>query len=285
MLFTVAVAVVFVSAVHAQKSEQDRAWNRPVEPFRIAGNLYYVGANEITSYLIATPAGHIVLDGGYEETAPQIEANIRKLGFKVEDVQVLLNSQAHFDHAAGFAQLQRDTGAKLEVMQGDAEVIEGGGRGDFFFGDKYRFPAAKVERVLHDGDTVSLGGTTIRAVLTAGHTRGCTTWTLDVNDGGRLLHAVFVCSQSVLPGSNLVNNPKYRNQAQDYRDGFRKLRALPCDIFLGAHGSFFDLEPKRARLKTGAKDNPFIDPQGYRGYVDRTEKIFETELAKQSSRK
>jgi metallo-beta-lactamase class B len=285
LVIALSAALMSVCAVHAQKTEQDRAWNQPVEPFRIAGNLYYVGANEIASYLITTPAGHIVLDGGYEETAPQIEANIRKLGFKVEDVKVLLNSQAHFDHASGFAQLKRDTAAKLEIMQGDAELIERGGRGDFFFGDQHPFPPAHVDRVLHDSDTVSLGGTTMKAVLTAGHTRGCTTWTMDVNDGGRTLHAVSVCSQSVLPGSNLINNPGYPNQAQDYRDGFRKLRALPCDIFLGAHGGFFNLETKRAKLKSNPKENPFIDAQGYRDYVNSTEKTFEAELAKQTSRK
>lgn len=280
LLFALSATLMVVSLSRAQEQG-----NQPVEPFRIGGNLYYVGANDITSYLITTPAGHILLDGGYEQTAPQIEANIRKLGFKIEDVKVLLNSQAHFDHAAGFAQLKRDTGAKLEVMQGDAELVEHGGRGDFFFGDKHQFPPAHVDRVLHDGDTVSLGGTTMKAVLTAGHTRGCTTWTMDVNDGGRTLHAVFVCSESILDGYNLVNDPKYPNQAQDYRDGLRKLHSLPCDIFLGSHGGFFDLEAKRTKLKSGAKQNPFIDPQGYRDYVNRAEKTFKAELEKQQSRK
>src|SRR5215468_1825633 len=125
-------------------------WNQPVEPFRVAGNLYYVGANEITSFLVTTPAGHIVLDGGFEETAPQILANIAKLGFKKEDVKVLLNSQAHNDHAGGFAALKKATGAKLEVMAGDAEQIERGGVGDFAFGDKFPFPKVHVDRVLHD---------------------------------------------------------------------------------------------------------------------------------------
>ncbi len=275
----VATAIVLLVACACTAQQQG---NEPVEPFRIAGNLYYVGANDITSFLVTTPAGHIVLDGGYAETAPMIEANIRKLGFKVEDVKYLLNSQAHFDHAAGFSQLKRDTGAKLEVMQGDAELVERGGRGDFFFGDKYPYPAAKVDRVLRDGDTVSLGGTTIKAVLTAGHTRGCTTWTMDVQHGGRTLHAVFVCSESILNGYNLVNDPKYPTQAQDYRDGLRKLRDLPCDIFLGAHGSFFDLNKKRTKLESGT--NPFIDPQGYREYVNQAEKKFEAELAKQKAR-
>lgn len=277
LLVALAATLILACSASAQHG------NEPIEPFRIAGNLYYVGASDIASYLITTPAGHILLDGGYAETAPMIEANIRKLGFKVEDVKVLLNSQAHFDHAAGFAQLKRDSGANLDVMRGDAELVERGGRGDFFFGDKYPYPPAKVDRVLHDGDTVSLGGTAMKAVLTAGHTRGCTTWTTVVHDAGRTLHVAFVCSQTVLNGYNLVNNPQYPNQAQDYRDGFRKLRLLPCDIFLGAHGGFFDLEGKRAKLKADPKTNPFIDPRAYRNYVDMMERNFEAELTKQEA--
>jgi metallo-beta-lactamase class B len=253
-MFAMPLSAILLAAAVAE-------WNRPVEPFKIAGNLYYVGANEITSFLIATPEGHIVLDGGFEETAPQILGNIRKLGFKPEDVRVLINSQAHYDHAAGFAALKKATGARLEVMAGDAEQIERGGIGDFAFGDKFPFPPTKVDRILHDGDTVSLGGATLKAVLTAGHTPGCTTWTMTA--GGK--RVVFVCSVTA-PGYTLT--PPLVEQ---YRKSFQILKALPCDIFLGSHGGFFDLDHKR---KTGN----FVDPDGYRQYLARSQAAFEKQV-------
>ena len=230
-------------------------WNQPVEPVRIAGNLYSVGANEITSFLIATPQGHILLDGGFEETAPQILANVRKLGFDPKDVKVLLNSQAHYDHAGGFAALKKATGAKLEVMDGDAQQIERGGLKDFAFGDRYPFPPARVDRVLHDGDTVSLGGTTMTAVLTPGHTRGCTTWTMTA--GGK--RVVFVCSTTA-PGYDL-RGPI----VEEFRATFRRLPALPCDIFLASHASFFNPAHRN-------------DSETYRRFIARTKAAFEEQL-------
>ena len=235
--------------------------NQPVEPFNIAGNLYYVGANEVTSFLITTPKGHIVLDAGYDETVPQILDNIRKLGFKPEEVKVLLNSQAHFDHAGGFDKLKKATGAKLEVMAGDAGQIERGGIGDSQFGDRFPFTPVHVDRVLHDGDTVQLGGTTLQAVLTPGHTPGCTTWTMTA--GGK--HVVFLCSVSA-PGYTLT--PALIEQ---YRKSFQILAALPCDIFLGSHGSFFDLDRKR-------KTHDFVDPEGYRRFLEASRADFEKKV-------
>lgn len=267
--------------VFSQTNQHDRDANQPIKPFRIAGNLYYVGSSDMASYLITSPAGHVVLDGGFAETAPQIESNIKQLGFNLKDVKVLLNSQAHFDHAAGFAQLKRDTGAQLQIMEGDAQLISSGGRGDFFFGDTQPFAPVKVDRVLHDGDVVSLGNIALRALRTAGHTRGCTSWTTTIHDGNRDLEAVFVCSESILPGYNLIDNPKYPNQAADYEDGLRKLHQLKPDLFLGSHGVFFGLTEKRAKLSSGAKDNPFIDPVGYRQWLDQAQKTFDEELARQ----
>ena len=278
---TFVIVTLFVCSAVAQRNQHDREANQPVEPFKIAGNLYYVGSSDMACYLITTPAGHIVLDGGFAETAPQIEANIAKLGFNLKDVKVLLNSQAHYDHSAGFAQLKRDSGAKLEIMEGDAELIEHGGRGDFFFGDKMTFTPVKVDRVLHEGDTVAVGGMTLHAMKTAGHTKGCTSWTTTIRDGQRDLSAVFVCSESVLPGYKLVNDPKYPQQAADYEDGFKKLQAVKPDLFLGSHGVFFGLTEKRAKQKAGAKENPFIDPDGYRQWLEQSRKAFETELARQ----
>ena len=283
--FICILLITAAGAVRAQTKEQLEEWNTPVEPFRIIGNIYYVGASDVTSFLIVTSAGDIVLDGGLGQTAPQIEANIRALGFKVSDVKVLLNSHAHFDHAAGLAELKKSSGAKLVAMGGDAALLEHGGRGDFFFGGTKTFRAVKPDRVIHDGDTVSLGGTILTAHLTPGHTPGCTTWTMTANDAGKDYNVVFFCSASVLDGYELVDRlgepPSYPGIAADYEKAFRVWKSLPCEVFLGAHGQFFNLTEKREALKKGAKENPFIDPKGYADYVSRKEADFKTELARQ----
>lgn len=267
----------------AQRDPEMRAMNRPVTPFHLIGNIYYVGASDVTSFLIVTPAGDILLDGGFVQTAPQIEANIRKLGFKLSDVKILLNSHAHFDHAGGLAQLKRRTGAQFVAMEGDAAPLAHGGRGDFYFGDRFTFPAIKPDRVIHDGDTVTLGGVTLTAHLTAGHTRGCTTWAMTTNDRGKRLHVAFVGSMSVLSGYRLVGKESYSGMTADYERSFRVLRALPCDVFLGAHGQFFNLIAKREALASSPKENPFIDPAGYRAYVEDAQRAFEAALRRQQA--
>lgn len=271
------LALTVTTAVMAAGQKTD---NLPAEPFRIAGNLYYVGSSDIGSYLIATPAGHIVIDAGYESTVPLIEANIRRLGFKVTDVRYLLNTQAHFDHAAGFAALKKATGAQLLVSDADADVIERGGTRDFNFGDANPFPAVHVDRRLKDLDTVTLGKLTVTAHLTPGHTMGCTTWTFEVTENSRLFHVVDVCGLSILSGTKLSGMPGYPGIAKDYEHTFATLRALPVDIFIGAHASYYGGMEKAARAKAdpgGA--NPFIDPAGYRSYIDRVEQQFKAQLA------
>jgi metallo-beta-lactamase class B len=271
----------------AQTPEQLENWNRPVAPFRIIGNVYYVGASDVTSFLIVTPAGDILLDGGLAQTAPQIEANIETLGFKLNEVKILLNSHAHFDHAAGLAELKKNTGARLVGMEGDAGQLARGGRADFFFGDTALFPPVQPDRVIHDGDTVSLGGTTLTAELTPGHTRGCTTWTMTTNEAGKDREVVFLCSATVLDGYELIDRPNhpasYPGIAADYEKAFRVWKSLPCDVFLASHGQFFNLTEKREALASGAKENPFIDPKGYEAYVSSKEADFRTELERQQS--
>lgn len=280
-------AALFSSATNSlpirQADATMRSWNQPVKPFRIIGNIYYVGASDITSYLMVTPAGDILLDGGFVETAPQIEANIKKLGFRLSDVKILLSSHAHYDHAGGLAELKRATGATFYASAGDAPVLESGGHGDPSFVEAVTFPPVKPDRLLHDGSGVMLGGMALTAHVTAGHTKGCTTWSTMVNDGGKAYHVVFVCSTSMLPGIKLIGNQSYPTIASDYENTFRVLRALPCDVFLGAHGSFFDLAAKREALARGAKPNPFIDQQGYRAYVKRSESVFRAELRRQQA--
>ena len=258
-----------------------RKGNEPFPPYRIIGNIYSVGASDIASFLIATPAGDIVINSGFEETVPVIRAGIEKLGFHVKDVKILLASHAHNDHVEGMAALKTLTGAKVMIMDGDAGVISTGGKGDFRWEGIASWTPCKVDRVLHDGDTVSLGGVTLTAHLTPGHTKGNTTWTLPVEDGGKKYDVVIVGSTSINPGVHLVNNPKYPNIAEAYARSFRVLRALSCDVFLGAHTGFYNGAEKYRRLKAGEKPNPFIDPTGYREYIDRTEAIYHTQLARE----
>ncbi|MEA2563969.1 MAG: metallo-beta-lactamase class [Acidobacteriota bacterium] len=272
------LALIFLLPTLAagQADPMSRSWNQPVEPFRIAGNLYYVGASDIASYLIATPEGHILLDGGFVETVPLIRESVKKLGFKIEDVKILLNTHAHYDHAAGLAELKQLTGARLHASEADAPALSRGGKDDPVLGNQALFPPVQADRLLKDGDTVTLGGSTLTAHLTPGHTAGCTTWTMKVEG----LNAVIVCSTSVLPTMKLGAEPSYPGIADDYARTFRTLRALPCDLFLAAHGSFYNLKEKAERLKKAKGENPFVDPEGYRSYLDRNEKVFRERLEK-----
>jgi metallo-beta-lactamase class B len=272
--------VLFCAASFGQSDPTTRSWNQPVEPFHIIGNLYYVGASDITSFLITSPKGHILLDSGFVETVPQIRNNIRKLGFKVEDVKFVLNSHAHYDHAAGLSELKRVTGAKLVASKEDGALMERGGKGDPQFGDTFPYTPIKPDRIISDGDTVSVGDAVMTAVLTPGHTKGCTTWTMQAEEKGRRYNVVFICSTSA-PDYKLVNNPQYPNVAQDYRSTFMRLKALPCDVMLGAHGRFFGLSDKRAALKQNPASNPFVNSQDYRDYLARSEAEFENELRRQ----
>jgi metallo-beta-lactamase class B len=271
--------VATASRVPAQASPD---WTEPFPPFRIAGNLYYVGSKGLANYLITTPQGHILINSDLEQSLPLIRSSIEKLGFRFDDIRILLISHAHWDHDAGSAAIKKLTGATYMVMDGDVSVVESGGRTDFRYGSDTAmlYPPAKVDRVLHDGDEVKLGGATLVAHLTPGHTRGCTTWTMKVREGDNSYHVVIIGSPNVNEGYKLVGNSGYPEIASDYERTFRVLKALPVDIFLGAHGSYFDLQKKYERLKEGAV-TPFIDPVGYKAYVAEREDAFRRELAKQ----
>jgi metallo-beta-lactamase class B len=276
----------FLAAAASLAAQNNPAWTTPFPSFRIAGNLYYVGSQDLASYLIATPSGLILINSNFKASVPLIKKSVEDLGFRFGDIKILLISHAHIDHCAGSAQIIHLTGAKYYVMAGDVSVVESGGRADFQYGARksQRYPPAQVDRVLHDGDTVSLGGTVLTAHLTPGHTKGTTTWTLDEPEGSRFLHVVIVGSPNVNPGYKLVGNKAYPEIARDYKRGFRVLDALPCDVFLGAHGSYFDLIGKYARWKNGDK-GAFIDPAGYKAYIADREQAFEKELQRQSAAK
>lgn len=266
--------------IYGQADQVSRSWNQPVKPYRVIGNIYYVGASEVTSFLIVTSSGHILLDSGFFETVPQIKQNVAQLGFRVADIKILINSHAHFDHAGGLALLKELTGAKLLASEADALLLAHGGKGDFHFGDRLAYSPVTADRILRDGDSVELGDVTMTAHLTPGHTKGCTTWTMKVREGLKERNVVFVGSTSV-PGYKLVDNANYPTIATDYDLTFRVLKSLPCDVFLASHGSFYSMLHKAKLLAQGKERNPFIDQRGYRKFIERTERAFRTELRRQ----
>lgn len=275
------IVALIVSANNAPAPVQDD-WTEPFPAFRIAGNLYYVGSKGLASYLITTPEGHILINSDLEANVPMIQKSMESLNLKFSDIKILLISHAHGDHCAASATIKRLTGAKYLVMEGDVEVVESGGKTDFLYGNDPTalFPPTKVDRVLRDGDEVKLGDATLTARLTPGHTKGCTTWTMKVNDGSKLRDVVIIGSPNVNPGYQLVRNTAYPRISEDFEQTFRVLRSLSCDYFLGAHGSYFDLETKYAKWKAGAA-TAFIDPAGYKSYVEEREQAFRRELRKQ----
>ncbi len=267
-----------------QHSSQDPAWTEKLPPLRIADRLYYVGSRELAAWLIDSGDGLILLDVGLPENAELVLGNIRKLGFDPGDVRLLLNSQAHFDHAGGLAAVKRATGARLAASKADSALLERGGRGDFAWGDDLTYPPVAVDRIVANGEKMTIGKITLTAWITPGHTKGCTTWQLAVSEWPDHRQALFLCGTTA-PGYRLVGNPAYQNISSDFRRSFDTWRRLPCDLFLGAHASYFAMDRKRAALDDGASSNPFVDPMGCREFLRRSEKTFEAELAKQAADK
>jgi metallo-beta-lactamase class B len=267
----------------ARTQSYDPEWTTPIAPFRIADNLYHVGSKDLASYLVVTSAGEILINSNLTSSPPLILSSIAQLGFKASDVKILLISHAHFDHDGGSAEILRRTGAKYMVMDGDVPVVKSGGAKDFAYpGDHY--PPAKIDRILHDGDQVSLGGVVLTAHKTPGHTRGCTTWTMQAVVDGKPRNVVIVGSWNV-NDFRLVDRPghpaSYPGIAADFAHTFDVLRSLPCDIFLGAHGSYFNMLAKLDRAKAGAGESVWIDPDGYKAAVAERQHAFETELKRQ----
>ncbi|HKQ04370.1 MAG TPA: subclass B3 metallo-beta-lactamase [Blastocatellia bacterium] len=281
-ILTLAIFILVISITGAPSAQSPADWTEPFPPFKIAGNLYYVGSRGLANYLITTPQGHILINSDLEENVPLIRASVERLGFKFTDIKVLLISHAHWDHDAASDTIKKLTGAKYMVMDTDVPVVESGGKADFQYGNDATtfYKPTKVDRVLHDGDEVKLGNTVLMAHLTPGHTKGCTTWTMKVQEAGKTYNVVIIGSPNVNPGYRLVNNSAYPQIAADYEKTFRVLKSLPCDIFLGAHGNYFDLETKYARLKEVGLA-AFVDPVGYKNYVADREETFKVELAKQ----
>ena len=289
-LVLLSVAVLSFSLVlfpaHTQNLSDHKslleAWNQPFKPFRIIGNIHYVGTNNLACYLITTPAGHILLDTAMQESGPIIRENIAALGYKLKYIRIILSSHAHFDHVAGHADMKAATGAQVYAMGADAATLESGGTKGFHPLTPYK--PVKVDRVLKDGEIVRLGNVALTAHLTPGHTEGNTTWTTTVEEDGKKYEVVFVGSMSINPGVHLVNYSAWPNIAEAYAKSFQILKSLRCDVFLGPHAPFFNMEAKVGML-ANAKSNPFIDPDGYRNYITSFEKLYNEQLQKERAEK
>ena len=272
--------VAMLAGVTSLFAQSDPAW--PFDPVRIVGNIYYVGTRGLSSFLIVTPEGGVLIDSGEAESVPFIRANVEKLGFRTSSIRILLAGHAHFDHVGGHAAMKRLTGARVMVMSADREALESGVDRSALGGSGWA--PVPVDRVLKDGDTVSLGGTALTAHLTPGHTQGCTTWTTEVSQDGRRYRVAIVCSVTINEGVHLVGNTRVPAIAQQYADAFRVLRELKPDVFVAEHGSVFALDEKAGRARSSAQPNPFVDPDGYRRFVDRSEQAYLTDLTQEQRR-
>ena len=268
-------------AVQMRQLESERM--KPISPFRILGNLHYVGATDISAFLLTTPAGHVLIDTGPLEMLPMLQRNVEALGFRLADVKLLLNSHAHYDHCGGFAELRRRTGARIVASEADGAQMERGGRGDFAYGDDYPFEAFTPDQRIHDGERIQLGELALTATLTPGHTRGCTTWSARIEEGGRTHEVVFLCGLTVSP-FKLTNNPVYPGLADDARRSIARLRTLKADVLLAAHGFWFDLSGKAKRLALARKQhasNPFVDPGELGRHLDEMQQDLDRALQAQ----
>ena len=288
------VGVLLLAAGRGLAQEAGRPADRdiPTKPFNVIGNIYYVGVTDPSgkgtqdsvSYLITTPEGHILFDTQYEDTVPIIRDNIQKLGFRVQDVKIMINSHAHTDHMQGHARMKELTNAQVVMSERDAVVLADGGVTDFRSDGRQLWEPMQADRIIKEGDTVSLGGVTLTAYITPGHTKGCTTWTMTAQEAGRSYNVVFPCGVRAQTNVPLLGNSKYPEIADDFHYSFGKLKSLPCDVFLGAHGSWANLADKFRRKEAGETPNPFINPDEYTEYIATFEKVYLDQLLSERAR-
>jgi len=272
-------------AVQPKSGMDTSTWNDPVAPFRLAGPIYYVGTQQLAVFLVSSPQGHILIDGGMPNSAQVIEKSIRDIGFKPEDIRILLTTQAHFDHVGTHAHFKKLSGAIVQAMTGDENLLRDGGKSDYLFGatPAVHFPTVPVDRVLKDGDIVTVGGARLTARHTPGHTPGSATYEMTVNEGGRDYAVVFAASTTVNPGTRLVNNPSYPGILEDFRKTFTVLESLQPDIFVSGHATFFNLKEKRARMNPENPAAAFVDPAGYKRLMAERKRAFETLVTQEQS--
>lgn len=267
-------------AEHAPASGSAVEWNAPFDPFTVIGNIHYVGTAGVSAFLITTPDGHFLLDGGPPQSGPSSIAHIEALGFNVREVKYLLNTHAHIDHAGGLARLQRESGAVMVASEGDREALQAGRVGYGPSAD-WTFPPVRVDRVIGDGETLTLGGVTLTAHITPGHTRGCTSWSMDVRGGDDATHHAFFHCSATVAGHSLAP-PAYPGIVENYRATFARVREINADVFLPNHNNFFGLEAKRARQIAGDA-NAFVDAGELQRFNTEMEAAFDAELARQQA--
>ena len=280
------LSIGFLALAVAGFGQQNPEWTKPFPPFKILGNIYWVGTYDLSTYLITTPQGNILMNTGLAETVPLIQAGVEQLGFKMSDTKILLATHGHFDHVAGMAELKKMTGAKMVMSEQDAELLESGGKADFRFGDspEARFTPVTVDRKLKDGDTISLGGTVITAHHHPGHTKGATSFTLEVREGGKNYRVGIVNMGSINPGVKVTGMPKYPGIMQDYARTFHDQKEMKIDVWLASHAGQFKLHEK---YKPGDAYNPgrFVDSKGFHEAVEKLEKTYQDQLASERAAK
>ena len=278
--------IIFAALATSAFAQGSPEWTKPFPPFKILGNIYWVGTYDLSTYLITTPEGNILINSGLPETVPEIKSGIEKLGFKLSDTKILVATHGHWDHVAGLAELQKMTGAKVFMSEQDAELLESGGRTDFRFGEvtESRFTPVKVDRRLKDGDTISLGRTVLTAHHHPGHTKGATSFTLDVREAGKTYRVGIINSGSINPGVKVAGMPKYPGITQDYARTFHDQKEMKIDVWLASHAGQFKLHEK---YKPGDPYNPdrFVDPKGFHESVERLEKLYRDQLAEERKAK
>ena len=279
---TTAVMIATLAGAFGQSAE----WVKPFPPFRMIGNVYWVGTWDLSSFLITTRQGHILINTGLAETVPQIKAGVEKLGFKLSDVKILTTTQGHFDHVAGFAELKRLTGARVVVSAPDAELLESGGKADFRFGDDLnaRFEPVKVDRTFQDGERIELGGVVLTAHLHPGHTKGSTSFSMDVRENNKTYRVGIMNMASINPGVRVSGMPKYPDIAAAYARTFHDQKEMKIDVWLASHAAQFDLHKK---YQPGDAYNPdrFVDSQGFQRAVAQLEKVYRDQLAEEQKAK
>ena len=283
MLRLAALFCLLTASLFAQTNEE---WTRAFPPFRMIGNIYWVGTYDLSTYLITTPAGNILINTGLAGTVPQIQANVEKLGFKMSDTKILTATHGHFDHVAGLAELKRKTGAQLMMSAPDVELLESGGKADFRFGytPGARFEPVKVDRAFHDGEKISLGGVELTAHHHPGHTRGATSFTTTVNEGGKSYRVVIANMGSINPGVTVSGMPKYAEIGADYAKTFAAQKAMQIDVFLASHASQFGLH-KKYQPGDPWKAERFVDPKGFHEGVEQLEKVYLEQMEREKQGK
>jgi metallo-beta-lactamase class B len=280
-----ALTCAFISSPPVQ-AQNNPEWTRPFPPFKLIGNIYWVGSYDLSTYLITTPQGHILVNTGLAESAPNIKASVEQLGFKMSDVKILSATHGHFDHVAAMADLKKMTGASLAISERDQDLLESGGSADFRWGDtpSARFPTVKVDRTFKDGESISLGATTLTTHLHAGHTKGATSFTTDVRENGKTYRVVIANMGSINPGVTVTGMPKYPSIMQDYAQTFAAQKAMKIDVFLASHASQFRMHDK---YKPGDAYNPdrFVDPAGFLQAVSELEKGYLAQVAREKAGK